>query len=414
MDVSSTGFGERSRLRLLLDRLSLIEDSRDAHRVAYPLSEIMLLSVCGTIADCDDYADIADWGAAHLEFLRRFSPFHYGVPCGRWLTIMMNRVNPALFSACFSDWVRACWPEQPELVAIDGKTLRRSHDRSVDQPALHMVSAFATTSGLVLGQEAVREKSNELSAIPVLLERLGVDGGLQGALVSIDAIACNGTIAQAIQDAGADYLLAVKANQPTLRKEVEALFQHKASRTVADQFSDLDKGHGRIEQRDVTVIREVDWLGGTRRFPGELRLPNVAAIIKVQTRTQLKDRSRFETRYYITSSSAPAQILASAVRGHWLIENQLHWCLDVTFDEDQSRLRKGHGAKNMAVVRHFAINLVRQADEALRPERTGLRRKTNKPPAPRHTSIKLRRKLASWSTDYLAGVLQALVVNSDS
>jgi predicted transposase YbfD/YdcC len=349
-----------------------------------------------------------------LEFLRRFSPFHFGVPGARWLTIMMNRVNPALFSACFSDWVRACWPEQPERVAIDGKTLRRSHDRGVDQPALHMVSAFATTCGLVLGQEAVREKSNELSAIPLLLERLGADGGLQGALVSIDAIACNGTIAQAIRDAGADYLLAVKANQPTLRQEVEALFQDKASKTVVDQFSDVDKGHGRIEQREVTVIREVDWLSTNRRFPGELRLPNVAAIIKVQTRTQLKDRSRFETRYYITSSSAPALILASAVRGHWLIENQLHWCLDVTFDEDQSRLRKGHGAKNMAVVRHFAINLIRQADEALRPERTGLRRKTNKPPAPRHTSLKKRRKLATWSTDYLAGMLGALNVNLDS
>jgi hypothetical protein len=166
MDETISDFGERSRLRLLLDRLSLIEDARDAHRVAYPLAEIMLLSVCGTIAHCDDYEDIADWGEQHLEFLRRFSPFHYGVPCGRWLTIMMNRVNPALFSAYFTDWVRACWPQRPELVAIDGKTLRRSHDRSVNQPALHLVSAFATTGGLVLDQEAVSEKSNEFSAIP--------------------------------------------------------------------------------------------------------------------------------------------------------------------------------------------------------------------------------------------------------
>jgi hypothetical protein len=166
MDETISDFGERSRSRQLLDSLSLIEDARDAHRVAYPLAEIMLLSVCGTIADCDYYEDIADWGEQHLEFLRRFSPFHYGVPCGRWLTIMMNRVNPALFSAYFTDWVRACWPQRPELVAIDGKTLRRSHDRSVNQPALHLVSAFATTGGLVLGQEAVSKKSNEFSAIP--------------------------------------------------------------------------------------------------------------------------------------------------------------------------------------------------------------------------------------------------------
>lgn len=407
MDETISEFGDRSRLRLLLDRLSLIEDWRDAHRVAYPLAEIMLLSVCGTIADCDDYEDIADWGEQHLEFLRRFSPFHYGVPCGRWLTIMMNRVNPALFSACFTDWVRACWPERPELVAIDGKTLRRSHDRSVDQPALHLVSAFATTCGLVLGQEAVSEKSNELSAIPVLLERLGADGGLKGAIVSIDAVACNGTIAQTIRDQGADYLLAVKANQPTLRREVEALFK-EAPTTSVERFGDIDKGHGRIEQRDLALIRDVEWLDGGRRFPGELRLPNVAAILMLQTRTQLKDRSRFETRYYITSSTASAEALAIAIRGHWLIENQLHWTLDVTFNEDQSRLRKGHGAKNMAVVRHFAMNLVRQADESLRPERQSLRRKTNKPPAPRKTSIKLRRKLASWSTEYLSGVLGAV------
>jgi len=407
MDVTPDDFGERSRLLLLLDRLSLIKDGLDAHRVAYPLAEIMLLAVCGTIADCDDYDDIADWGEQHLAFLRRFSPFHYGVPCGRWLTIMMNRVNPVLFSACFSDWVRACWPDRPELVAIDGKTLRRSHDRSVDQPALHLVSAFATTSGLVLGQEAVSEKCNELSAIPVLLERLGADGGLKGAIVSIDAIACNGSVAKNIRDAQADYLLAVKANQPTLRRDVEALFKETPQAGV-ERCDDVDKGHGRIEQRDLALIREVDWLDGGRRFPGELRLPDVAAIIKLETRTQLKDRSRFETRYYITSSKASAEMLAIAIRGHWLIENQLHYTLDVTFGEDQSRIRKGHGAKNMAVVRHFALNLVRQADESLRPERRSLRRKTNKPPVPRRTSVKLRRKLASWSTDYLGGVLQVI------
>ena len=404
MDLSPTDFGERSRLRVLLDHFSVIEDQRETHRVAYPMAEILLLAVCGTIADCDDYDDIAAWGDAHLEFLRRLLPFHHGVPGGRWLTVMMNRVNPALFSACFSDWVRACWPDHPDLVAIDGKTLRRSHDRKVEQPALHLVSAFATTSGLVLGQEAVRDKSNELTAIPLLLERLAVDDGLKGAIVSIDAIACNGSIAQNIRDAQAHYLLAVKANQPTLRGEIETFFKDAPEESL-DRFDDIDKGHGRIEQRQVTLAREIDWLDAERRFPGELRLPDVAAIIKVQSKTQLKDRCRFDTRYYITSTTASAQVLAIAIRGHWLIENQLHWTLDVVFDEDRSRLRKGHGAKNMAVVRHFAINLIRQADEEATPERTGLRRKTNKAPASRKTSIKLRRKVAGWNTGYLAKVL---------
>ena len=405
MDLSSSEYtARRSRLGLLLDHLSVIEDSREPHRVAYPLIEILFLAVCGTIADCDDYEDIADWGCEHLDFLRHFLPYHHGVPCSRWLTIMMNRVNPALFSACFSDWVRACWPDRPDLVAIDGKTLRRSHDRSMDQPALHLVSAFATTKGLVLGQEAVSEKANELSAIPVLLDRLAADGGLSGAIVSIDAIACNGAIAQTIRDCGADYLLAVKANQPTLLKEIEAVFE-AVPETKIERCHDVDKGHGRIEERYVSLLREVDWLNSDRRFPGELRLPDVAAIIQVKTRTQLKDRSRFETRYYITSSKVSAEFIANAIRSHWKIENQLHWTLDVTFSEDQSRLRKGHGAKNMAVVRHLALNLVRQASESLRPERVGLRRKTNKPPAPRRTSIKTRRKIAGWKTTYLEAVL---------
>lgn len=408
MDLSPPEFGSRSRLGALLEHLSVIEDDRAPHRVAYPLAEVLLLVVCGTIADCDDYEAIADWGEDHLDFLRRFLPFHHGVPCGRWLTIMMNRVNPHLFSACFTDWVRACWPDRLDLVAIDGKTSRRSHDRAAGQAPLHLVSAFATTGRLVLGQEAVEGRTNELSAIPVLLERLAAQGGLKGAVVSIDAIACNSAIAQAIRAAGADYLLAVKANQPTLRHEIEAFFRDTPAADL-DRVADIDKGHGRIEHRTVTLAREVDWLTTGRRFPGELRLPDVAAIVKVESRTELKDRCRLDTRFYITSAALSAQAASDAVRGHWGIENQLHWVLDVVFDEDQSRLRKGHGARNMAVVRHFAINLVRHADEGLRPPRSGLRRKTNKPPAPRLTSIKRRRKIASWNPDYLAAILQAKV-----
>jgi predicted transposase YbfD/YdcC len=396
---------EPTRLRLLLDHLSVIEDLREPHRVAYPLNEVMLLAVCGTIVGCDDYDAIADWGDVNLAFLRGILPYHHGVPCGRWLTTLMNRIDPALFSACFTGWVRACWPELQALVAIDGKTLRRSHDRGEGQPALHLVSAFATTGGLVLGQEAVREKANELGAIPVLIERLAENGGLEGAIVSIDAIACNGRIARNIREAEADYLLAVKANQPTLRQEVEAVFRDAPEGSL-ESVSDVDKGHGRIERRDVDVARDVDWLRGERRFPGELRLPDAAAIIRVESKTEMKDRCRFDTRYYISSSTAPAEKLAQAVRGHWRIENQLHWVLDVVFREDQSRLRKGHGARNMAVVRHFALNLVRLAPEELVPERRGLRRKTNKPRGQRKTPIKRRRQLAGWSTDYLAAVLQ--------
>ena len=406
MEELSSGFGQPSRLKLLLDHFSRIEDERPQHKVAFPLNEVLLLAVCGTIADCDSYEAIALWGEEHLDFLRQFLPYYHGVPSGRWLTILMNRIDPTLFSACFTDWVRACWPDNPELVAIDGKTSRRSHDRGADQPPLHLVSAFATTSQLVLGQEAVAGKSNELSAIPVLLERLGANDGLKGAIVTIDAIACNGKIAKAVRDVGADYLLAVKANQPTLRKEVEDLFAEAPAGSLEQTETEISKGHGRIERRTVTLAREVDWLNGERRFPGELRLPSVSAIIKVSSKAELRDRCRFETRYYITSANFDAEAAARAVRRHWGIENELHWELDVVFNEDLSRLRKGHGSKNMAVVRHFALNHIRSApDPTEERPRSGLRRKTNKPPAPKKTSIRLRRKCAGWNLNYLRTIL---------
>jgi predicted transposase YbfD/YdcC len=281
MSPSPASLSEKSRLSVLLEHFGTIDDPRDVRRITHPLAEILLLVVSGTIADCDDYDHIAAWGEAHLDFLRCHLPYANGVPGGRWLTILMNRINPALFSAAFTAWVRATWSDRPDFVAIDGKTSRRSHDRAAGAEPIHLVSAFATTARLVLGQEAVPSKANELTAIPVLLARLAERDGLRGALVSIDAIATNGTIAQAIRDAGADYLLAVKANQPSLRAEVEACFATAPPNTVETRTTH-DKGHGRIEQRTTSVMREVNWLSGDRRFPGELRLPGVACIVRVQ------------------------------------------------------------------------------------------------------------------------------------
>lgn len=384
MSPAPTALSDKSRLAVLLEHFATIEDPRDVRRILHPLAEVLLLVVCATIADCDDYDHIAAWGEAHLDFLRRHLPYEHGVPGGRWLTILMNRINPALFSAAFTAWVRASWSDRPEFVAIDGKTSRRSHDHAAGEAPLHLVSAFATTSRLVLGQEAVPDKANELTAIPTLLARLAEQDGLRGALVSIDAIATNGTIAQAIRDAGADYLLAVKANQPSLRAEVEACFEAAPPGTL-ETHTEHDKGHGRVEQRTISVVREVDWLHGDRRFPGELRLPGVACIIRVQASIQRGEKAHAETRYYIASASLDAARAGQAIRGHWGIENRLHWVLDVIFNEDQSRLRKGFGAKNMAVVRHFALNLVR----------------ADKDPK----SIKLRRKIAGWKTDYLSQLL---------
>jgi predicted transposase YbfD/YdcC len=378
----------RSRLAALLEHFAHIHDPRDVRRILHPLREVLLLVVCGTIADCDDYDTIADWGAAHLDFLRQHLSYTHGVPGGRWLTILMNRINPALFSAAFTAWVRETWPDRPDFVAIDGKTSRRSHDRAVGGLPLHLVSAFATTSRLVLGQEAVPDKTNELTAIPALLARLGEQNGLRGALVSIDAIATNAAIATAITAAGADYLLAVKANQPSLRADIEACFNDAPAGTIVSHI-EHDKGHGRIERREVGIIREVDWLAGDRRFPGELRLPGVACLVRVRAEVERAAQTRSETRYYISSAALDPGRAAQAVRGHWGIENRLHWVLDVTFREDLSRLRKGFGARNMAVVRHFALNLVRAAADG--------------------KSLRLRRKRAAWATHYLDQLLLARI-----
>jgi predicted transposase YbfD/YdcC len=384
MIPSAETLPRKSRLGALLDRFAEVEDPRDVRRILHPLPEVLLLVVCGTIADCDDYEDIAAWGVAHLDFLRRHLPYANGVPGERWLTILMNRINPALFAAAFAAWVRESWPEKAGLVAIDGKTSRRSHDRSAGSGPLHLVSAFATTAQLVLAQEAVPDKASELAAIPPLLERLGAEDGLKGALVSIDAIATNAEVARAIAAQGADWLLAVKANQPTLRAEVEAAFAEAGER---ETHLDLDKGHGRIEARRTRVLRETDWLDGARRFPGELRLPGAACLVRAETHVETRDTTRTETRYFISSRALTAAQAAEAIRGHWAIENRLHWVLDVSFADDQSRLRKGHGARNMATVRHFALNLVRTATDK--------------------RSIKSRRKIAGWDPNYLDAILSS-------
>jgi predicted transposase YbfD/YdcC len=373
----------RPRLRVLLDHLATINDMREPWKVAYPLREVLFLVVCGTIAGGDDYDDIVDWGGAHLSFLRRFSEFYHGIPCADWLRTVMNRIDPDLFAACFSSWVAECWPDQPDRVAIDGKTSRRSHDRKAGQKALHLVSAFATTSRLVLGQQAVDEKSNENTAIPALLERIE----LTGALVSIDAMGCNPTIAQSILDAEADYLLAVKDNQPTLHADIKNYFETAPSDEVA-RFETLGKDHGRFELRAHTLSHVVDWIGSDRSYPGALRFPKLTTIAMVESRIERADKIETERRSYISSRALSAEDFAGAVRSHWAIENNLHWTLDMTFQEDQSRLRAGHGAKNMAVVRHFALNLVRQAADK--------------------RSIKRRRKRAAYDPQYLLQILQPL------
>jgi len=379
MDV----FLEKPRLASLLDHFGEIRDTRQSWKVMYPLREVLFLVTCGTIANNDDYEDIVDWGEAHLPFLRRFCEFYHGIPCADWLRALMNRIDAELFSAAFSAWVSEMWPEPAGQIAIDGKTSRRSHDRAHGQPPLHLVSAFATTSKLVLGQQAVAEKSNEITAIPALIERINA----AGALISIDAMGCNPNTAKAITNAGADYLLALKKNQATLYGEAKSYFETAPSGDIA-RFETIEKGHGRIETRIHAVSHDAAWLSSDRAYPDAPRFPKLVAIAMVEARIEHNDRCSSERRYYISSRPMSVDEFADAVRSHWAIENNLHWTLDVTFKEDQSRLRTGHGAKNMAVVRHFALNLVRQIDDKL--------------------SIKRRRKRATYDTEYLSNILQPI------
>jgi predicted transposase YbfD/YdcC len=374
----------RARLGLLLKHFARLDDAREPWRVLYPLHEVLLLVTCSTIASCDDFDDIVAWGKHHLAFLRRFSEFHHGIPCERWVRSLVNRIDPALFGRCFESWVAALWPDRHEFIAIDGKTARRTHDRRKGLKALHTLSAYATNARLILAQLSVPEKTNEITAIPDLLDQLAQSKQLEGALVTIDAMGCQVEIADKIVAHKADYLLALKGNQPTLEADVEDYF-HAAPAAETVTKTTVEKGHGRIETRAYTASSAVDWIGSDRSYPGQPRFANIKTIVKVLARTEYADRCSFDTRYYISSAPLDIERVASGTRGHWGIES-MHWLLDVEFKDDLSRYRTGHGAKNMAVVRRFALGLVR-ADKS-------------------KGSVKTRRKAAGWSPDFLLQILQ--------
>lgn len=373
----------RSRVAILLDHFSDLGDEREPERIMYPLSEVLLLVTCATICSCDDFDEIAAWGEHHLAFLRKFSEFHFGIPCERWLRILVNRVDPVLFGKCFDDWIAALWPDRHELIAIDGKTARRTHDRRKGLQALHTLSAYASGARLVLAQTHVPEKANEITAIPDLLDDLAGKGVLEGALVTIDAMGCQAAIADAITGHGADFLLTLKSNHPTLEAEVESYFKTAPAEETTTVTS-VEKAHGRIETRIVTASSRVDWIAGERSFPGQTKFTSIKTIIKVVRRTEFHDRCALTTHFYISSAPNDATRLAEAIRGHWAVES-MHWILDVAFKDDLSRYRTGNGAKNMAVIRRFALNLVR-ADKS-------------------RGSVKTKRKSASWDTNRLLKIL---------
>jgi len=374
----------RARLGLLLHHFSELGDDRESWRVMYPLREVLLLVTCATIASCDDFDDIVAWGKHHLAFLRRFSEFHHGIPCERWLRHLVNRIDPILFGRCFNSWIAALWPNRHEFIAIDGKTSRRTHDQRKGLKALHTLSAYATGARLTLAQLSVPEKTNEITAIPDLLDQLAETKQLEGALVSIDAMGCQVEIADKIVAHKADYLLSLKGNQPTLEADVGDYFRTAPADELVGKTT-VEKGHGRIETRAYTASSKVDWITSERSYPGQPRFKNIKTILKVHARAEYADRCSFETHYHISSAPLDIERIARGARGHWGVES-MHWLLDVEFKDDLSRYRTGHGAKNMTIVRRFALGLVR-ANKA-------------------KGSVKTRRKTAGWSPDFLLEILQ--------
>jgi predicted transposase YbfD/YdcC len=366
----------------LLDHFSALRDPRQRWRVLYPLPEILLLVLCATLSGMEDFVEIRLWGDERLDFLRRFLPYERGLPAHDTLNDVINALDADLFKACFAAWVEALRDKEPDIIAIDGKTSRRSHARSRGREPLHLVSAWATRQRLVLGQEAVDEKSNEILAIPLLLERLE----LAGALVTIDAMGTQSDIAEKIVARSGDYLLALKANRPLLHQEVVAFFDDPPADMLQPICETTDGDHGRIEQRRHVVCHQVDWLFSDRRYAHEPRFPHLAMIGMVETRTERNGAIAGERRYYLSSAKLDAKTFAAAVRAHWGVENRLHWVLDVVFHDDLARLRTGYGPQNMAIVKHMAMNLVRK-------------------PKDKH-SLKVRRKLANLNRDYLEALIR--------
>ena len=357
-----------------------LEDPRQQGKVDYPLEEILILCLLAVLAGADTVTDIALFGRKKLDLLRRFRPFAKGTPAHDHLGDILAVLDPEQFQRCFVAWVAALTGTPEGVISVDGKTVRRSGQKKKGGKApIHMVSAFAARQRLVLGQMKVAEKSNEIVAIPKLLEMLAIEG----AIVTIDAMGCQREIAQKVVEKKADYVLALKGNQGSLREDVElfvaeqkaAGFKH--TRMSTDQTVDGD--HGRIETRTTTVIHDVTWLRERHDWPG------LRSVVVVESEREIGDKVERETRFYITSLVLLATMLAPIIRSHWAIENSLHWVMDMVFRDDECRLRTDHAPANFCTIKHMAHNLVRLA--------------------PGKASLRLKRKTAGWDDDFLASLI---------
>ncbi|QQZ27769.1 ISAs1 family transposase [Thiothrix subterranea] len=362
----------------IVEHFASIPDPRMDRRKRHKLSDIFFITLCAVICGADDWASIEQFGRAKEKWFTRVLDLKHGIPSHDTFGRVFALIDTQKFSECFSRWVAdLCDLSEGEIIAIDGKCLRRSLDSASDKAAIYMVSAWATKNQLVLGQQRVDDKSNEITAIPKLLMQLNITG----AVVTLDAMGCQTAIAQQIVDKDADYLLSLKGNQGTLHQDVKLFFE-SANTCPPIGHTSYDGGHGRIETRIVRATSDIKWL--KKDHPHWAKLTSIIAVTAIR---ECKDKTTEETRYFISSMDASnPERLGQIVRAHWGIENNLHWVLDYAFREDDQRMRSGNGDANMAVVRHIALNLVKTE-------------KTVK------LGVKNKRLNAGWDEDYLLKIV---------
>lgn len=343
----------------LLEHFASVPDPRIERHRWHKLSDILVIAVCAVLCGAESYPAIEDFGYEREEWLGQFLELPAGIPSHDTFNRVLRLLDPVELQSCFLRWMHAVAEvTDGEVVAIDGKALRRSFAKGTPKRAIHMVSAWATANGVVLGQRKVDTKSNEITAIPALLALLA----LKGCIVTIDAMGCQRDIAQKIVEQGADYVLALKGNQPTLEQAVKRFFltspEAETHCSQSDYPEHSERGHGRVETRRAWISADLEAEVLAAAWPG------LQSIGLVEATRTVGEKTSVEQRCYLSSLPPRAPQFAQAVRKHWGIENQLHWTLDVTFREDQSRLRTGHGAENFAVLRHIALNLLRQEPSA--------------------------------------------------
>jgi predicted transposase YbfD/YdcC len=365
-----------------MEHFSEVPDPREDNS-SHPLTDIIAIAICASICGANGWSDMEEFGHAKRGWFERFLELPHGIPSSDTFRRVFARIDPAVLNERFSSWCAHLRPPvEREVVSIDGKSARRSHDSARGQTALHTVSAWAHEAGLVLGRRAVEEKSNEITAIPELLDMLE----LSGCVVTIDAMGTQTDIAERIVDADADYVLALKDNHPTLCEEVSEYFEGIEEQTELPEHIDyarsVETDHGRTEVRECWATGDIGWLESKSEWK------NIRSICVIRNERSIGEETSEQIRYFISSLEPDAHRLAHAVRSHWAIENSLHWVLDIAFREDECRKRTDHSAENFSILRHLTLNMLKRETTSKR-------------------SIRRKRLRAGWDEAYLEGVLRS-------